>query len=127
MGDIQQEKRARGMRNMERYVAMWKNKSLVSSFSSWRMNVAERKRQKSLLKKTLARMANSKLVASFEHWNSYAAFVKRQEYLGKKVLTRLTNIKVSSAFSKWALSVRRQKELEAKVRNNYTFAPIFKI
>ena len=91
------------------------------------MNVAERKRQKSLLKKTLARMANSKLVASFEHWNSYAAFVKRQEYLGKKVLTRLTNIKVSSAFSKWALSVRRQKELEAKVRNNYTFAPIFKI
>ncbi|GMH93971.1 hypothetical protein TrVE_jg11674, partial [Triparma verrucosa] len=120
MGDIQQEKRARGMRNMERYVAMWKNKSLVSSFSSWRMNVAERKRQKSLLKKTLARMANSKLVASFEHWNSYAAFVKRQEYLGKKVLTRLTNIKVSSAFSKWALSVRRQKELEAKAKEATT-------
>ncbi|GMH72166.1 hypothetical protein TrLO_g7135, partial [Triparma laevis f. longispina] len=120
MGDIQLEKRARGMRNMERYVAMWKNKSLVSSFSSWSKNVIERKRQKNLLKKTISRMANAKLVASFEHWMSYAAFVKRQGYLGKKVLTRLTNIKTSSAFSKWALSVRRQKELENKAKEATT-------
>ena len=72
MGDIQMEKRARGMKNMERFIAMWKNKALLSTFNTWSKNVKELLRQKRLLKRTVSRMASSKMVAGFEYWAAYA-------------------------------------------------------
>jgi len=117
MGGILTEKRERAMRNMERYISMWKNQCLVRSFGAWHKSVLERLRQKRLLKKTIARMMSAKMASAFEIWNDQVEADLRAEYLSKKVLTRLTNIKQASAFSVWKLQVSRAKELEEKARS----------
>ena len=109
MGDILTEKRERAMKNMERYVAMWKNQCVVRTFALWYKNVTSILGQKRLLRRTIVRMSCAKMVSSFEMWKRMIEHLKRSEYLGLKVLTRLTNIKQSSAFSKWTLHVVRAK------------------
>ncbi|GMH51518.1 hypothetical protein TrRE_jg2619, partial [Triparma retinervis] len=129
MGDILTEKRERAMKNMERYIATWKNQCLVKTFAAWDKFVQERLGQKRLLRKTIVRMLNAKIVSAFEEWKEQVGAVIRAEYLTKKVLTRLTNIKQASAFSRWKLQISRAKELEEKARaaTTQTFAQMEEI
>jgi hypothetical protein len=115
MGDLQQARHDSAMKNMEKFVKMWQNKSLLSCFNSWRLGVEEQLRETKLLKHVLTRMCNVKLHSAFFDWQGMVHLAQQRETLGKRVLLRMSKVKEASAFSIWAAKVSyRASEASAK-------------
>jgi hypothetical protein len=102
MADMQEDYAALRQKQANQIISAWHGQCMATAFRSWKEVLAQKKRQRTLLRRFSVKWANQAASRSMGAWRSFVAVRKSQKQRVSKFLGRWRNSGVTLTFEAWA-------------------------